>query len=1318
MTTPTDPPQPESAPTEPAPPKRKPRRWLRRCVWTVVILLAVVMVGGVVMTRPFVLTPLLSWQLSSALGVDVTLDRAEWSWDGRVDLIGVRVDLAAQPANDANAESVLPDAEFGRLIDAERIAVSLTPRGWLRGEGVLDSIVIDGPVLRVIEDEATGQVNLRQWLAAGAPDEEVPDEAEPGVPKLPRQVQLRNGRIVVESRDADGKATQRANLPISGRFEPMPDQPGTQRLVLEQVVDPDASTGSASPPLRIEGTLSREPARIELSVDDFDVSAPLGVLAPDAVRAFWAELNPAGALPTLRAVFERPADMPEAGVRLMQAELVLDGLELSVPVEALGLDTAMPPATGATSTEPAQPHDLRMTEVNGRFVLADDEVVVEGLTGLIEGVRYHVKGRAGLGGGTVQLQLSTEPFELAEDPPFILRLPRMVRNLYAEYRPAGTFRASAILDRDPARGARPMRISGAVEVLGASATYHQFTYPLQNVTGVITFDENGLSFENLQATGPTGARVAILGQVTNPGDDAAADITIKLDNIPIDEHLYGALNAKAQRAIQMFLDTETLAEYKARGLVAPRDSEDASAFTFDLDNRGRGEVRIVRDLAVAPKSQVTTRIEGQGLRVLFEFFPYPLEVTDGALLISPERIEIETLALEGPAGVSATVVGELTREPGAAYVPNLTVQDMVVPVTDNAYLLAALPGVAREWFESFVLTGETRGQVRVFANPMTDDDGNNDDDVLWRVKGELVEGSARPFGGAFVVRDLAGGFVVDRDHTALVGMTGRRGPAVLNVSANIEHTDEDTPDGVQPPLTLTATATNLAIETEVLDLIPPELPVRATVATFFETYDPEGSTDVDLRIALPDADGTGVEVLLRPREVALTNQDTRVRARGMNGTVTVFGDHARFDALSGNFPAQHGGGFATIDGVLGLSDQADTALSFAGRTTPGSPVMRATVPEAGNTAIAALEVGGEVTVESARLLSRAQPGSQAAVEFDATLLFANNTANIGLAVTELDGTMQTSVRTFDDGTPTKLALSLLSPSLRVSGRRVDRLAAEFHNADNPDWLSIGKLEGRLYGGTLNGSGGFPLTGVGPYRMSVSLLDAALGPVIDPATEPMPDNRPAGDLAMQRDLDTGLLSAKVELAAEAAQPAARSGNGSITVRNAKLFEQRNSIAVLRVLNFALPSRQPLTGANIEFTIDGGLVRFRQLDLTGQGLMVKGSGTMELPSTELDLLLTTRNADAPTFGVFTEIFNALKDELVGIAVKGPLENPRASLTTLEGTRKAAGNVLEPVLPLSPVAPKSPAIQPEAPEPKTQPQPEPDPTPAEDNGANPAA
>ncbi|MEM7577000.1 MAG: hypothetical protein AAF328_05940 [Planctomycetota bacterium] len=1289
------PPPPDAV--SPRQPQRKPRRWLRRCAWSALLLACIVVVGGVVVTRSFVLTPLLSWQMSLALGVDVTLDRAEWSWDGRVDLIGVRMDLAVPSETETETETGsdtrfnTADANFDRLIDAERVAVSLTPRGWLRGDGVLDSIVIDGPVLRVVEDAATGRVNLRQWLAAGAPDEKQPDEAQPGVPTLPRKVQLRNGQIVVESRDANGVTETLADLPIAGRFEPMPDQPGTQRLVLEQVVSNQAAK-TAAPPLRIEGMLTREPARIELRVDDFDVAAPLGVLAPDAVREFWAELNPAGALPTLRAVFERPPDMPESGVRLMQAELVLEGLEFSVPVEALGLDSSMPTNPSDDATRPAdQPHDLRMTEVNGRFVLADDEVTVDGLTGLIEGVRYHVKGAAGLGETqTTRLQVHTEPFDLATDPPFILRLPRTVRNLYQEYRPSGMFRASAIIDHDPARRGRPVRLSGAVEVLGASATYHQFTYPLQDIQGVITFDENGVAFERLEAVGPTGAQVAIFGQVTNPGEQAAADVTIEMSNIPLDEHLYGALNAKAQRAIQMFLDTGTLTDYQERGLIGPTDADDASRYAFDLDNRGRGVVRIVRDLSVAPKSQVTTRIEAEGLRVLFEFFPYPLEVTDGALIISPERIGLEALHLQGPAGASATVVGELTREPGAAYIPNLTVKDMVVPITDNAFLLAALPSVAREWFDSFVLTGEARGQVRIFEHPETLSE-SGDDDVMWRVQGELVDGSARPFGGDYVVRDLSGEFVVDREHTELVGMTGRRGPTVLNVSANVEHIGDDAEPDAQPPLTLTATATNLIIASEVLDLIPPDLPVRATVAELFDTYEPGGATDVDLRITLPDADGTGVELVLTPREVALTNQATRVRATDMDGTVTVFGDHAQFASLRGRFPADDGGGFATIDGVVGLTESADHALSFAGRTTPGSPVMRAAVPTAGNTAIAALEIGGPVTVESARLLSRAQPDERAAVEFDATLLLADNTANLGLPITELDGTLQTSVQMFDDGRPTRLDLALSSPSLRASGRRVDRIDAALSNAGNADWLKIETLQGRLYGGMLNGRGGFPLSGVGTYRFSVSLLDAALGPVIDPTAEPKPDNRPAGDVAMQRDLDTGLVSAELTLAADAALPDRRSGSGAITVRNAKLFEARNSVAVLRVMNFALPSRQPLTGADIDFTLDGGLVRFRRLDLTGPGLLVKGGGTMAWPSTDLDLLLTTRNADAPTFGVFTEIFNALKDELVGIAVKGTLENPTASLTTLEGTRRAAGDILEPVLPVSPVAPKSPVVAP---------------------------
>ncbi len=1272
-------------------PPRRSRRWRKRVAWSALVSLGLVVVGGVVVTRPFVLTPLLSWQLSSALGVDVSLERAEWSWDGRVDLIGVRLDLAVPASPAGVAVTPVPaDAQFDRLIDAKRIAVSLSPAGWLRGDGVLDSIVIDGPVLRVVEDAATGRVNLRQWLLSGEPEPEKRDAAQ-GVPPLPRQVLLTNGRIVVERRHAGepDAVTTLADLPIAGRFEPMPDRPGTRSFVIEQAGDTDgtAGPGGRSAPLRIEGTIAREPARIELFVDEFDVAQPLGVLAPRALRAIWTEMNPAGELPTLHAVFEQPAEAPDKGFRLVQAELVLEGLEFSVPLASLGLASSV---AAAASAEQAS-HDLRMTQVSGRFVLADDAVNIEGLTGLIEGVRYFVKGTAGLSADSdTKLQVHTDPFVIAADPPFILRMPRAVRNLYDEYRPDGRFRASAIIHRSPER---KVQISGAVEILGASATYHQFTYPLRDITGVITFDENGLAFDNLKAQGPTGAGVAILGQVTNPGQQAKADVTLVLENIPIDEHLYGALNAKAQRAIQMFLDHASLAAYTQEGLIAPQNQANPAGYAFDLDNRARGVVRIVRDLSVAPKSQVQTRIDATGLRLLFEFFPYPLTLTGGAIIIDPQRIELEGLRLEGPAGVSATVVGELRREPGGPYVPDLTVRDMVVPVTDNAYLRAALPRVAREWFEAFVLTGEARGQVRITEDTDPTDD---DDAAAWRVTGDLVGGSARPFGGEFVVSDLSGQFVVDREHTALSRMNGRRGAAVLDVSATIEHvhdrraTDEAP---ATPRLTLSAAATNLAIEPTVLDLIPPGLSVRGKVSELFTAFAPAGVTDVDLSLLLPgDASAGGVELRLRPREVSLTHQGARVSAEAMRGSVEVFGDHARFTELFGVLPRADGGGEVIIDGVLSLSRDADTALSFTGRTTPGSPAMRAALPPAASAAIAGLELGRPITVESARYVERANPGEAPAIEFDATVRLESNTANLGTPITELRGTLQASARAYADGRPTRLDVALAAPSLRASGRRIEALTAEFTNRSDPAWLSLSSLSGRVYGGMLTGRGGMPLDGDGAYRFSVSVQDASLGPILDPATEPRPDAEPAA--ALRRDKGTGLVSAELTLAADPQSPATRSGSGTITVRDAKLFAERNSIAVLRALNFALPSRDALTHALIDFTIDGGLLRFRRLEMNGPGLIVQGingGGTMAWPSTELDLLLTTRNASAPTFGIVTDVLNALKDELIGIAVTGTLENPVAALTTLSGTRRTAGEILEPVLPLSPVSPRSPAVEP---------------------------
>ncbi len=1272
------------------------RRWRRRVLWTMATLVVLAAAALFVVTRPFVLTPLVSRQLSGALGADVSVEKAVWHWRGGLELHGLAIDLASDAAAVGGSHE-----EYARLLEVQRLDVGLSPARLLAGNLDLRHIEIEAPVLRIVEDPETGGVNLRQWLLRPQ------DRASGGGPTvtLPKQVRIANGRIAIETLQ-DGVLAPRASMQIDGTLSPDADGSG-QTLLLEQIGDlPEGQT-----PLRITGRITSSPASITLEVADFDLAQPIGVLASPQLRGLWTELDPDGALPTLRARF---ADDGAGNLRLGHAELVLKGLAVTVPVESLGLTEELEaPATmdrpttdddglaTASETEPTKtkaPYAIRMTEVDGRFVVEDSTLSVEGLTGMIEGLRYHVNGRAQLSRkGALQLEVRTDAYELPESPPFILRLPAAARQIYGEYQPRGTFRTSVHIERQPGQ---PVTYVGQADLIDVRAAFHKFTYPIRGLNGRVLFDERGLAFRGLAARGPNGGRITFEGVVTDPGPEALADVTIRMERLPIDEHLMGALNEQARGAIGMFLHRPSFDRLVQRGLIgaartdentkplgeAALDTQADAPFVFSLDNRVNGQVRIVRDLTLGPEAIVATTVEGKGLNVLFEHFGYPMTLDGGQLVIRDTHIDVDALALRGPGGMSATVNGDLTRRPGEAFVPDLRVTAFKSPV--NRYLLAALPSAAEETLRDLSVRGDVSAEVRVTG----DDDGQ----PRWRLTGELRRGHAQPYDGKFALDAITARFDIDGQRARINALTGRHGPAVIDLSAEIPYGPIAQGANHIPDVRIDATATNLPVSASLLDLLPPDTEVRGQLAALFERFDPGGRTQARLSLAWPSvvehaetpkanqsaaADGgVRIDLELEPKELALTHQGQRVTASEMTGRVFAAADHIRLEALRGALAD----GWAQADGVIGLHGASDTALTLSGALPVDAPLLKAALPENINAAVEGLSLRGPVTLEDARLLHRVAPAGRPAIEFDAAFKFDGNTAQLGVPITDLKGTLDTAVRAYEGDRPTELRLALNAQRVRAAERLIAPLQASLTNVEHPGWLAVERVTGRVYGGTVTATGGLPLDGRGNYQLELSLQEAALGPFLDP-----PDDAPAAAVpsdpapnaatmpapgAVVRSLDSGVVSANLALEADMADASTRRGRGAVLVRNAQLFQKQGGIGLLRVLNFAAPSSQGLDSADARFLIDRDLVRFDHLEVTGPGLELRGTGTMTYPDTELDLTFFTRNKNAPQLGPLSDFLNAIKDELVSIRVTGTLADPRAGVAPLSGARNASEKLLQ--------------------------------------------
>ena len=103
--------------------------------------------------------------------------------------------------------------------------------------------------------------------------------------------------------------------------------------------------------------------------------------------------------------------------------------------------------------------------------------------------------------------------------------------------------------------------------------------------------------------------------------------------------------------------------------------------------------------------------------------------------------------------------------------------------------------------------------------------------------------------------------------------------------------------------------------------------------------------------------------------------------------------------------------------------------------------------------------------------------------------------------------------------------------------------------------------------------------------------------------------------------------------------------------------------LQLLQLTLPTTEAISTVSINLYINGENVVIEQIKLTGddtsvQGLVISGSGKLEVPSFELDVELHPRAG----WPILRDVTGALGDQLFSIKVTGQLLDPTITYVPL--------------------------------------------------------
>ncbi|BAM04300.1 hypothetical protein [Phycisphaera mikurensis] len=1313
------PPAPAPAAPEDAPARR--RRWPRRLAWSALTLATLGIVAASVLTRPAVLTPLVRGQLAGALRAEVALDRATLSLGGVLTLHGLGVALPEDAVPEGEPEA----AEYRRLLNLKRLTLRIGRRDLLRGRVNLERIEVAGPTLHAVLEGPEGTSNLRAWADRFRDGRPHDDDGGPVV--LPPEIFVRDAALELVQLDAGGapggvaEVVARHRLGFDGTV--IPQGTGLGAKLAFELTGRAAPGSAAAPGTEVSGSWTPARQELVLSVERMDLASPLGLLMPPAVRALWRDLDPAGALPAL--TLETRLDRTGTE-RLQRARLEVAGLSFRLPLASLEL---LPEGE-------SQRDAPRMSSVSGSVVLEDGRIASDGLSGQIEGIRVRIAGSADLEeGGGVALVAETEPFEVPATPPLLFRLPGLISQIYEEYRPSGRFAARVEVTRE---AGGPVGIDGRVRAIDARAVFHAFPFPLQGLEGELLLDRDTLRIRGLSASGPTGGRVVLDGDITQPGPDAGIDLSIRVEDVPLDATLLAAMDPDLRERIRGFFDAAS-----AQRLA---DASPEAEAPFDPGGRLRGVVRVLRDTAIRPRSWIELDLDPEGLRVMLPEFAYPLTVRSGSVRTGAEEVRLNDLVVTGPTGGAGVIRGRVGL--GEADRPariDIRLVDFSLPV--DRHLLGALDADAAAWLRRLGVRGRIVGgglvgsaAVRPRAGDPSPAEPVDAERLRLQLDLRLVDGRAGLWGNEATLTGLEAEARVTRDVLRLDRLRADwPGGGSFTGEGRIE-----IPSG---RLRLDIEADDVRFDAAVARMIPPESPARAAALDFFATYDLSGTADGNLLLRTRDAAGDGEATLdvaldVRPTAVAARYGGRRVAIGAVTGRVAIDEDAATLAGLSGATPT----GSVGVSGRVPFNEVDPAWLRIDAQGDTADPVLLAFTPAAVRDAAAGVGLGGGVRLEDATLRlgptpADAPPDATLPFAFEGGVVLTDATATLGVPIAEAG--VAARVRAVGGGAEPWPDIKLLvnAPRLLLGSRVVERLGFAGDNRDRPAVLRLRGVDASVYGGVLGGEvrvrlgdddrAGGPPPGGGSFAVDLRLSGAEAESVLYPdevaasptepaepriaSLPPLPPPRSAGGgpslvspprraTAPPEDRDRavgGRLWAALAAAGEAGRPETLEGRGRVRIRGGDLLKGQRGIGLLRAINLALPTSEPLGDADGRFVLVDGQVRVEDAQIRGASLSLNGRGSVDLPGGELYLTFFSRVETNRWLRGIKRLFDSIKDEFIGIEVGGTLWEPDARVTGLTGLRGAVDERLGETAP--PRTVPAPAV------PAPGPEPEPAPTPA---------
>lgn len=418
---------------------------------------------------------------------------------------------------------------------------------------------------------------------------------------------------------------------------------------------------------------------------------------------------------------------------------------------------------------------------------------------------------------------------------------------------------------------------------------------------------------------------------------------------------------------------------------------------------------------------------------------------------------------------------------------------------------------------------------------------------------------------------------------------------------------------------------------------------------------------------------------LSPRTISVTRRGVRTDFDPVEGSITFGPDGGRIDSLVGRCAEWS----FTADGSWKRSPAPAMDLSLTIDSVGLSESLVALLPTmVGDTRTSiGLRVDGPLTIRDARLLLDAAPEDGApTLDVSLSAIFQQAEIDPGFALSTQDGLVTARLQSFDLEASPLLDLTLTAPACNAGGVQLSDASIRLRSGEAPGVYVLEGGRASAHGGELAVEGSIRVSAEGGGRAYEVQLGAAgmdfaslLAELSKPGSEAQPEDPQSADSQPQTPLvggERGTLDAYIGLAGPLGDIASRRGAGIIRVQGGEVIALPGLTGLLRLSNLQAPIGEVLDHASALFHIQGQEVNFEKIEAASDSFAIVGSGTMQWPSTDLNLTFNTRGSEGVP--ILSDLFRGLRDEIVTTEMTGTLRDPQSRMVQLPATRRMLGTI----------------------------------------------